>query len=334
MASGECLRGMLSPSTGKVDAMDSSPSNRSFLNVLWRTPPFRFLRRIGFFRSPLPYVVTTVWLAITACWLAAAKQRAVAFDQSIKTMLQHNASPEYLSSRASNRSVLIPRGLLNADVWSIQFRDTTLNNLQFLEPFAPTLNHLDVSNSQLQARVFSDLDELPRLRNLKLYNCTIADGAFDDASGALQMLDLSYSNFSDQLLRGARNLTFNTVNLNSTPVGDEVLQSIFKQTWLTELFLRDTNVGDASISQLPQRFDKSLRVLELDRTKITDACLPAIANLRTLHALSLNETAVTFTGVQHLTTLQTLQVLDLRGTKVTEEEKQHLRKMLPGVSIQ
>ncbi|TKJ36439.1 MAG: hypothetical protein CEE38_11520 [Planctomycetes bacterium B3_Pla] len=72
---------------------------------------------------------------------------------------------------------------------------------------------------------------------------------------------------------------------------------------------------------------RSLRVLLLDRSSLTDAGLAHLHKLRNLQILSLFGTNVTDEGLGSLSGLVNLRHLDLSGTQVTDEGLEHLRSL-------
>jgi len=94
---------------------------------------------------------------------------------------------------------------------------------------------------------------------------------------------------------------------------------------LTSLNLEDTKVTDAGLQHL--RDLKSLTDLNLEDTKVTDAGLQHLRDLKSLTSLNLNYTKVTDAGLQHLRDLKSLTDLNLEDTKVTDAGLQHLRDL-------
>jgi hypothetical protein len=78
---------------------------------------------------------------------------------------------------------------------------------------------------------------------------------------------------------------------------------------------------------------KSLRVVTLGFTKVTDAGLVHLAGLTDLEELGLAQTAVTDAGLSHLKGLKKLKRLDLVGTKVTDKGAADLKAALPDLDI-
>jgi internalin A len=73
--------------------------------------------------------------------------------------------------------------------------------------------------------------------------------------------------------------------------------------------------------------------VDLDRTKVTDADLKELKELKSLRKLDLTGTKVTDAGVKELKVLKSLEVLFLTGTKVTDEGVKELKAALSGLLI-
>ena len=78
---------------------------------------------------------------------------------------------------------------------------------------------------------------------------------------------------------------------------------------------------------------KSLQVLFLNSTKVTDPGLEHLKGLTSLRELYLNSTKVTDAGLEHLKGLTALKELYLAGTQVTDAGVQRLQQALPNCKI-
>lgn len=88
-------------------------------------------------------------------------------------------------------------------------------------------------------------------------------------------------------------------------------------------------LDDALLAELPQL--KSLQVLNLGGTRITDQSLRRVAGLPQLRELYLWRTQVSDVGLQHLQALQHLQVLNLWDTAATDQTVTQLLPQLPAL---
>jgi len=73
--------------------------------------------------------------------------------------------------------------------------------------------------------------------------------------------------------------------------------------------------------------------VDLDRTKVTDADLKELKELKSWRKLDLTNTKVTDAGVKELKVLKSLEVLFLTGTKVTDAGVKELQAARPGLLI-
>jgi Leucine-rich repeat (LRR) protein len=84
-----------------------------------------------------------------------------------------------------------------------------------------------------------------------------------------------------------------------------------------------TKVTDAELVYLKEM--KSLQLLNLYDTKVTDAGLAHLKGLKSLQYLFLANTDVTDAGLMHLKEMKSLFWLDVSGTKVTDAGLIHLK---------
>jgi hypothetical protein len=71
---------------------------------------------------------------------------------------------------------------------------------------------------------------------------------------------------------------------------------------------------------------KPVVLVNLNRTKVTDAALKSLQSFPQLEALAVVDTNVTDTGLMHLKGLSQLKTLGLGGTKVTDAGLKHLKE--------
>jgi Leucine-rich repeat (LRR) protein len=97
-----------------------------------------------------------------------------------------------------------------------------------------------------------------------------------------------------------------------------------------DLDLEDSNITDSDLKELTKELVgfTQLRGLYLDDTKVTDAGISQLDSLTQLRLLSLSNTSVTDVGLMELTDLIQLQELDLSGTQVTDAGVAELQKKL------
>jgi hypothetical protein len=196
-----------------------------------------------------------------------------------------------------------------------------------------------------------------RLEKLIAEDLPPRQGIFKDENGAIVRLDLSRLKISDALIAEVSGLTqLKELDLFLTTPRTLDLRPLARLPHLTNLNLMDhrmtptylswleptsplkqLNVGGAKgVSKNVPYFAKvrSLRILGLDATDVTDADLKMIAQLPELKWLHLNGTAVTDTGIAQLSGVRSLRRLDLLGAAVTDEMAQRLRTGNPELSVQ
>jgi hypothetical protein len=98
-----------------------------------------------------------------------------------------------------------------------------------------------------------------------------------------------------------------------------------------EVILCGSRVTDADLAQLEEL--KQLQLLDLNSTGITDEGLVYLKGLAQLKSLNLGGTKVTDAGVEHVKGLPRLQLLWLSGSKVSDAGLRDLRKTLANCQI-
>jgi len=92
-------------------------------------------------------------------------------------------------------------------------------------------------------------------------------------------------------------------------------------------------VTDNVLKQLVALNVSDIRVLALNNTKVTDAGLVHMKNLRGLQDLFLNDNQISDVGIDNIKGCRNLVYLNLRGTKVTAAGGARLRQALPKCKI-
>ena len=181
----------------------------------------------------------------------------------------------------------------------IRFKDAGLDAIKGLT----NLRELALRQSEIQG---SGLRHFPKLRNLDLTLCPIADLA-----PLLQMPDL------ERLWAG------------DTFVAD--LAPLAKLTRLHDLDLHGTAITDESIPALAGL--TALRRLDLQGTNISDAAIATLERLPLLESLNLYRTKISNDGLARLSRLPALRHLDIRYTRVTATGFDSFRTALPQARI-
>lgn len=204
------------------------------------------------------------------------------------------------------------------------------------------LRYIDFPQS-LKDEDLHHLQDLVKLRNMRLGNVTDDGMSWVARLNAVRSLDFSRSQITDKTLEFLANFSkLKELNLSGTKISDMGLTYVGKLTKLQMVDLSDTEVSDiglASISNLVNlksidlencvqfqdaglvclRLLTSLRWLNLNNSRVGDAGLAHIRGLRTMRALRLGSTLVTDAGAQHLSGLVGLEVLDLSCTDITSD---------------
>jgi hypothetical protein len=115
------------------------------------------------------------------------------------------------------------------------------------------------------------------------------------------------------------------VDLSHTKVCDGDLIELRGLKELQVLILFDTRITDAGLAHLEEL--RGLRALDLSDTAVTSDGLIHIRKLIRLKDLTLIGTKVTDTGLVNLESHHDLWLLDLSGTKVTDRGLAHLRQL-------
>jgi len=106
-----------------------------------------------------------------------------------------------------------------------------------------------------------------------------------------------------------------TLKITDTPLDEKELAALLqKQKSLILLSLRGTSITDKTLSGIGNLPD--LNALELSHTKISDDGLKKIANLQELAILDLSHTDVSDVGLREIKKLPNLGGLRLNGTKL------------------
>jgi hypothetical protein len=94
---------------------------------------------------------------------------------------------------------------------------------------------------------------------------------------------------------------------------------------VVEVIFFKNKVMDFDLAQLKNL--KSIQLLSLHGTMVTDAGLTHLKDVKTLQELHLPYTAVTDAGLVHLKDLKSLHTLNLSSTKITDKGLAHLKDL-------
>ncbi len=176
----------------------------------------------------------------------------------------------------------------------------SVSNLEF--------THLYLSNTPITEKGLSKILHPEKLILLDLGRSNVNEFSFLRQMLFLEILNLSFSNFSDQDM-----------------VFVEKLYSI------VDLNLSNTQVS-CKFAPILKNF-KKLKYLNLSNTGIADECLDELNHLQQLKTVNLSKTKITGRSVTKLSKLSNLRLLYLNEIEITEKELHELVNQLPKLKI-
>lgn len=215
---------------------------------------------------------------------------------------------------------------------------------------------VDLTWSNLENGLLSNLHDLPNLRRLNLFGAT---GVTDDALRhlenlpALESIDLGGARVSSQgilSLRNARNLKQLGLANVSPPLDDAAIEQIVA-TWpdlesisldgahitdvglarigtlkkLTYLNISDTGITARGMGGLVEL--RSLKTLHASHTELDDSAMIELAQITSLEKLDFNSTNITNAGLIPLRSLRHLKRIYLVDTRVDDDGLGHLKTL-------
>jgi hypothetical protein len=140
----------------------------------------------------------------------------------------------------------------------------------------------------------------------------------------LEFLMLANARVSGRTLSGLPKLDY--LRLYGSDVDDESLKVIVQQVpSVTRIDVWNTKVGDAGVAALTQL--RRIEDLQLGGTQITDQGLAALSRHPEIGTLGLSYTGIGDEGLRHLQAITELAVLDLRYTHITAAGLTHLKPL-------
>jgi len=112
-----------------------------------------------------------------------------------------------------------------------------------------------------------------------------------------------------------------TVILSNTHITGECFQHLALLPNLIALYCGETRVKDDAPFDL---LSKTIEILNLDRTEVSDRCILRLRNLPRLRLLSLRQTGITDNGLHLLATMPGLREYYLNGTTVSDYAQRRL----------
>lgn len=163
-----------------------------------------------------------------------------------------------------------------------------------------------------------DYDEVGRVSRIVLVGQHIGDmeckplGFLGDS---LRRLNLIYTNIKGPGLGYCRNMRFlERLDLGANvDLGDTAIPFLKPMVSLEMLRLWDTRISDAGLEPIVEL--KRLRWLYLSGTHLTDAATSVLKKMTFLRGLDLRATRITDRGMRQLATLENLEWLDLSDTR-------------------
>ena len=120
-------------------------------------------------------------------------------------------------------------------------------------------------------------------------------------------------------------------HLSGKDLTDDGLANVAQVEGVIWLNLKDTKITDAGLKHLANL--KGLKKLHLERTAVTDDGLDNLAHLSDLEYLNLYDTKVSDAGLDKLAGLKNLKQLYLWKSATTEEGADRLKQAVPGLVV-
>ena len=105
------------------------------------------------------------------------------------------------------------------------------------------------------------------------------------------------------------------LELYSVFLDDWAMRNVVKYDSLEVLKIGRSQITDYTISRLTE---SPIQILHVDNTRVTDAALPHIAQMKQLRELNLSATQITAQSARYWKEMESLEVLDLRRTQVDD----------------
>ena len=225
------------------------------------------------------------WLAVKTVRIEREREAAVAIEKlggKVRWIFSPPSGPAWLQSLQSLGGDNISGHVIDVDLSGTQATDTDL----------------------------VQLNELPQLLYLWLYQTKVTDAGLEHLAGLTQLHDL---------------------RLASTQITDAGLEHLKGMNQLRSLDLGRNQITDGGLKHL--RGLSKLDLVFLPSTQITDVGLEHLKGMNQLRSLKFSCTQITDAGLQHLDGLTKLTRLDLKNTKVTDNGVKKLRQALPNCEI-
>jgi len=137
--------------------------------------------------------------------------------------------------------------------------------------------------------------------------------------GQKDLADTDFAQLRDFSDRQRQSIT--VVVLSNTHITGECFRYLKLLPNVTALYGGGTQIKDEAPFDL---LSKNLKILNLERTQISDACILKLTKLTRLRSLSLRQTDITDSGLHLLSAMPNLREYYLDGSKVSTYAKQRL----------
>ncbi len=160
-------------------------------------------------------------------------------------------------------------------------------------PFLPTLEYLDVSETNVDDEAASTIARLLRLHSLWLRGTNVTNASLKSLANLKHLYHL---------------------DLSDNPIDNEGIRVLAEKASVRSIDLSCTRVTGAGFAGWHSNwgFDNVI----LDRTPVDDEGISALISIGNIDDLSLAHTSITDAGLPHLTRIAIVE-LDIRGTQVT-----------------
>ncbi|MCU0878176.1 MAG: hypothetical protein MUF06_10360 [Pirellulaceae bacterium] len=194
------------------------------------------------------------------------------------------------------------------------------------------LTDLVLGNTRISGQSLNDLAGLSRLRRLNLHRTDIADDHLTALAAwpELRVLQLSRTQVTDAGLEHLEELQLDSLDLSETRVTDDGIVAL-RNLPLRELVLTGTDVQGTRIG-LFTGF-RRLQAVDLEHAPIAESCAWELATLPMLEHLNLSRTNVTDAIIPALASCRRLTRVNLKGTKLTREGFDQLQQARPELTI-
>lgn len=190
-------------------------------------------------------------------------------------------------------------------------------------PYVATIEGLEalhLAGTRISASALVEVARLKNLRVLELDDTDVGDAGLEAIGGMPALAELSYKDMRGVGARGMAALAglrrLESLHLAFAEV-DDSLERLAASRTLRQLVLLRATVTDARAAAIAKI--KSLRVLALSYTPITDGALAHVSALPQLSTLELIGTRITDDGVKALGQTKSLTELDLSGTATGDD---------------